>query len=158
MVTAVRWTLKVVLPLLSVAILAGIGSETASAGERGEARKEMVHRHNVKRAKHARVALIKSKPANQHAQKVAERIAKQSGGGCVLVHSSGPKLLGWYNAKAGENIGCIPGCINTKAAMRAFWSSPPHKAIILDHDFRWIGVGVECGGNDLSYFAIHFVA
>jgi uncharacterized protein YkwD len=123
----------------------------------GAERSETVNRHNTKRAKHGRPALTKAKSANPHAQYVANRIAYQSGGGCLLTHSSGHELLSWYNAKAGENIGCIPGCIDAKTAVRAFWKSSPHRAIMLDGDFRRIGVGIQCVGH-LSYFAVHFAA
>lgn len=153
-----RPALRVALWLPCVAISAGCvpwDSMPAPPGL-GAGRAATVDRHNVKRAKHARPALTKKKAANKHAQYTANRIAYQSGGGCVLSHSSGHELLSWYQAKAGENIGCIWGCIDAKAAVQAFWSSPPHKAIILDGDFRRIGVGVQCTG-DLSYFAVHFV-
>lgn len=121
------------------------------------ARTEITRRHNTKRAQSARAGLVKDKAANKHAQYAANRIAYESGGGCLLVHSAGSLLLGWYNAKAGENIGCVPGCIDAKLAVKAFWNSPPHRAIVLDADFHRIGVGVQCAGSR-TYLAIHFVA
>jgi uncharacterized protein YkwD len=120
------------------------------------ARNEAVSRHNTKRAESGVAGLAKDEGANHNAQYVANRIAYESGGGCVLFHSAGDQLLGWYNAKAGENIGCIPGCIDTKGAVKAFWNSPPHRAILLDGDFHRIGVGIQCTG-EISYWAVHFV-
>jgi uncharacterized protein YkwD len=121
------------------------------------ARTETVTRHNTKRVENGVAGLAKDKVANDHAQYAANRIAYESGGGCLLVHTVGEELLAWYNAKTGENIGCIPGCIDVKVAVKAFWNSPPHRAIVLDADFHRIGVGIQCVG-DISYFAVHFIA
>jgi uncharacterized protein YkwD len=46
----------------------------------------------------------------------------------------------------GEDIGWGTGPLSTPAAIfRAFMNSPPHRRVILDRDFREIGVGVAQG-------------
>jgi uncharacterized protein YkwD len=46
----------------------------------------------------------------------------------------------------GEDIGWGTGALSTPAAIfRAFMHSPPHRRVILDRDFREIGVGVAQG-------------
>jgi uncharacterized protein YkwD len=121
----------------------------------GAGRAETVSRHNAKRAETGVGALAKDKYVQSQAQYAANRIAWESGGDCVLNHST--ELLAWYNAFAGENIGCIWDCIDAKAAVKAFWASPPHRAIMIEPGFHRIGVGIQCIGP-MSYFAVHFVA
>lgn len=46
----------------------------------------------------------------------------------------------------GEDIGWGTGSLSTPSAIfRAFMNSPPHRRVILDRDFRQIGVGVAQG-------------
>jgi uncharacterized protein YkwD len=46
----------------------------------------------------------------------------------------------------GEDIGWGTGALSTPASIfRAFMNSPPHRRVILDRDFREIGVGVAQG-------------
>ena len=46
----------------------------------------------------------------------------------------------------GEDIGWGTGSASTPASIfRAFMNSPPHRRVILSHDFREIGVGVSAG-------------
>jgi uncharacterized protein YkwD len=113
--------------------------------------------HNAGRALWRVAPLVKDKGANHNAQYVANRIAWESGGGCVLGHTPGDELLGWYGTKAGENIACVVGCIDSRTAMRQFWDSPTHAQQILDAGFHRIGIGVQCSGST-SYYAVHFVA
>ena len=152
-----RRALLVVLALLVVVI--GTSPPPVDAKPAGLAshRNHLIEKHNRKRARFGVAPLTKSKWANALAQSSAGRIASESGGGCVLRHTDGQQLLGWYNAAVAENIACVWGCIESKTAFRQFWNSGPHRANILDGRYRWIGIGIECWGP-MSYFAIHYVA
>lgn len=151
-----RRSLLVVLALLFVVpVLAGCVPTPPNVGF---ARKAMREQHNDKRAKYGVAPLLKSKSANYTAQLAANRVSGESGyAGCTLVHTDGAQLLAWYNARAGENIACVPGCIDSGAAFKAFWQSLAHRENILDGGYHWIGVGVQCNGP-MAFFAVHFVA
>jgi uncharacterized protein YkwD len=119
-------------------------------------RKHLIQKHNKKRVNHGVAPLTKSKWAHALAQSAAGRVALESGGGCLLRHTDGNQLLGWYNAPVAENLACVWGCVDSATAFKQLWLSPPHRANILDGRYRWIGIGIECWGP-MSYFAIHYV-
>jgi uncharacterized protein YkwD len=55
-------------------------------------------------------------------------------------------LGGSHDWALGEDIGWGTGSASTPASIfRAFMNSPPHRRVILDRDFRQIGVGVASG-------------
>jgi len=55
-------------------------------------------------------------------------------------------LGGSHDWALGEDIGWGTGSLSTPSAIfRAFMHSPPHRRVILDRDFRQIGIGVAQG-------------
>jgi uncharacterized protein YkwD len=149
-----RKTLLVVVALLAAFSVAAC---TPNPHNLGQHRKVIRQKHNEKRSNHGVGSLARSKYAHDRAQEAANRVAAESGGGCVLRHTDGNTLLAWYNAAAAENLACITGCIDSGAGFRAFWKSPPHRQNILNGAYHRIGVGIQCVGSR-SYFAIHLVA
>ena len=153
-VTRMRKTLLVVVALLVAFSLAACASNPPNLGFH---RKAVRAKHNEKRSNHGVGSLARSKYAHDRAQEVANRVAAESGGGCVLNHTNGNQLLAWYNAATAENLACVTGCIDSGAGFKAFWRSPPHRQNILNGGYHRIGVGIQCVGSR-SYFAVHLVA
>jgi uncharacterized protein YkwD len=149
-----RRALVVVIALLLAFSLAACKSTPHNLGQH---RKVIRQKHNEKRSNRGVGSLARSKYAHDRAQEAANRIASESGGGCVLRHTDGNRLLGWYGAATAENLACITGCIDSGAAFKSWWKSPPHRQNILNGGYHRIGVGIQCVGSR-SYFAVHLVA
>jgi uncharacterized protein YkwD len=60
--------------------------------------------------------------------------------------SSRARGAGYSGRALGETIGWGSGDLATPAAIVDAWMhSPPHRAVMLDRDFRRVGIGVETG-------------
>jgi uncharacterized protein YkwD len=109
---------------------------------------------NVERAKHGLRALSSDGRLNAAADRhSADMVARQyfahvtPEGASVTdrVRQTG-YLGGSHDWALGEDIGWGTSTLSTPAAIfRAFMNSPPHRRVILDRDFRQIGVGVAQG-------------
>jgi uncharacterized protein YkwD len=59
------------------------------------------------------------------------------------------RAAGWSGRTLGETLGWGAGELATPAAIVQGWmNSPPHRAILLDGDFRRIGLGVAAGSPE----------
>lgn len=109
-------------------------------------------RINAWRINHGRRAVV------QHAdlQHVAELWAKSMAASGLLAHNPDlgaqlPPLSGTY----GEDVGYGP---SSYLVMNAFRDSPKHWAIILDRDFRRVGIGYEKDPTGRVWLVLVFAA
>jgi uncharacterized protein YkwD len=109
---------------------------------------------NVERAKHGLRALSANArltaaadghSADMVARKYFAHVTPE--GASVTDRVRGTGYLGGSSDWAlGEDIGWGTGSLSTPASIfRAFMNSPPHRRVILDRDFRQLGVGVAQG-------------
>lgn len=85
----------------------------------------------------------------------AQRIAQQG----YLSHTNGPTLdLGCDSTytHAGENIGDTSAGIDDPGLNTLFMSSAPHRANILDTNFRFVGTAWVVAPNGYGYIAVEF--
>jgi uncharacterized protein YkwD len=109
---------------------------------------------NATRAQHGLRALRSSAPLNAAADRHSADMVARGYFGHVTpdgrsvadrIRQTG-YLGGSGDWALGEDIGWGTGSASTPASIfRAFMDSPPHRRVILDHDFRQIGVGVAQG-------------
>ena len=66
------------------------------------------------------------------------------------------KKEGIQYSYAGENLAC--GHINAIKAHHALMNSKGHRDIILTEEFKNVGIGIEFGGNYLSYYVQNYYA
>jgi uncharacterized protein YkwD len=59
------------------------------------------------------------------------------------------RAVGWSGQTLGETLGWGSGSLATPSAIVEGWmNSPPHRSILLDGDFRRVGLGVASGSPD----------
>jgi uncharacterized protein YkwD len=109
---------------------------------------------NVERAKHGvrslRSDALLNAAADRHSADMVARqyfahVTPEGASVTDRVRQTG-YLGGSHDWALGEDIGWGTSTLSTPAAIfRAFMNSPPHRRVILDRDFRQIGVGVAQG-------------
>jgi uncharacterized protein YkwD len=116
-------------------------------------RKELVRAINKARAAHG----VKGVMGSQKLRAAALRHSQDMMGHSYFAHTSPhgstvayriehSGFVYGYSWRAGETIAWGSGSRATASATVAAWlKSPPHRAILLSHAFRWVGIGRNCG-------------
>lgn len=139
---------------LCIAVVSGLSVIPAAAARDQRGAMEMVGAINEVRAQHGLASLRPSDSLRRSSFAFARRLMRTDRfGHAARIHASSRfRMLGEALAYHSDHR------LRKSLTVRGWMQSPPHRALVLSRDFRWIGAGYargRLGGRPATIWVLH---